>query len=126
MFEVFQHFSKLEGVSLLRVLAHCGRDARSALIETIHLEILLPAFTVGCIVKHPHSHTPAHSGAKAGAYRSDMAPPKQLRRMSTMKRIKNLKQENVSTCPRRPPLPSHSHSPSDPPPSDRPPPPTSR
>ena len=57
------------------------------LAETIHLEILLPAFTIGCIVKNPHSH---HA---VGAHGSVGPEGRQLERRSTFVRLKNLEQE---------------------------------
>ena len=64
------------------------------LVETIHLEILLPAFVVGCIVKNPHA---THAVGAYGKKARDMAGPdgrQALKRQSTLGRVKNLEQES--------------------------------
>jgi len=40
-------------------------------IETVHLEVLLPAFTIGCIVKDPHGHGEHGHGVPPKYYFSD-------------------------------------------------------
>lgn len=84
-----------EGVHLLT--SHPSIDAED-LIETVHLEILLPAFTIGCIVKHPHGphhEKPvlANDGAPAAAAAAAQPPP--IERMSTFARIRAVPQERV-------------------------------
>ena len=54
--------------------------------DTIHLEILLPAFTMGCIVEHPHDHD---DHVAAGGHHKH---PK-LQPQSLLLRIKNMQQE---------------------------------
>ena len=70
-------------------------------IETIHLEVLLPAFTIGCVVKNPHE-APAPQpriavASSAKAYGGDMAaappPGRGLRRQSTLARLKSVRQD---------------------------------
>jgi len=67
--------------------------------DTMHLEILLPAFTIGCVVKYPHGKpvitTLGSSGNKAAASLPDRpgANRKVLARQSTLSKIKNMKQE---------------------------------
>lgn len=56
------------------------------LAETVHLEILLPAFTIGCIVKHPHAHLHLPSTAEAAAAPAEAK--RSLRRQGTTELIK--------------------------------------
>ena len=56
---------------------------QDSLVETIHLEILLPAFTIGCIVKNPHGAHAVRDGSL------------KLTHQSTFAKIKGMKQESV-------------------------------
>eukprot|EP00930_Biecheleria_cincta_P046197 TRINITY_DN31868_c0_g1_i1.p1 TRINITY_DN31868_c0_g1~~TRINITY_DN31868_c0_g1_i1.p1 ORF type:complete len:526 (-),score=88.14 TRINITY_DN31868_c0_g1_i1:179-1720(-) len=49
---------------LLHFLTHSDLADPRDLVDTVHLEVLLPAFTVGCIVKHGHEEDsdPKHRG----------------------------------------------------------------
>jgi len=45
---------------LVHFLTHSEVTDPSDLADTIHLEVLLPAFTVGCIIKHEHAKNDGH------------------------------------------------------------------
>lgn len=77
------------------VTSHDGIDT-SDVVDTVHLEILLPAFAVGCIVKHPHSDH-ASRGDNRKFETGKNGEPK-LRRVSTFRRLKNIRQENFKLC----------------------------
>ena len=77
------------------VTSHDGIDD-SDLVDTVHLEILLPAFTIGCIVKHPHSDHASRGDNRKFSKKDD--GKKVLRRMSTFRRIKNVRQESFKLC----------------------------
>ena len=68
----------------------------SNLVETVHLEILLPAFTVGCIVKHPHADHASRGDHRAFTRGKD--GEKVERRMTTLRRLKNVQQESFKLC----------------------------
>ena len=72
---------------------HYGVD--SGIVETLHLEILLPAFTVGCIVKSPHATHAIGEFGKAARMTTGADGKPVLRRMQTLNRIKNMQQESV-------------------------------
>ena len=73
----------------VHLVTHDSRIDQADLVETIHLEILLPAFTIGCIVKHPH----AHAGPPATRTLADgtVVPVRQ----STLRRLRNVRQDKV-------------------------------
>jgi len=45
---------------LVHFLTHSELTDPNDLADTIHLEVLLPAFTVGCIIKHEHAKSDGH------------------------------------------------------------------
>merc|ERR1719221_729230 len=45
---------------LVHFVTHSELTDPNDLADTIHLEVLLPAFTVGCIIKHEHAEHDGH------------------------------------------------------------------
>jgi Kef-type K+ transport system membrane component KefB len=45
---------------MVHFLTHSEATDPNDLADTIHLEVLLPAFTVGCIIKHEHASSDGH------------------------------------------------------------------
>jgi Kef-type K+ transport system membrane component KefB len=46
---------------LVHFLTHSEHTDPNDLADTIHLEVLLPAFTVGCVIKHEHVKSDGHN-----------------------------------------------------------------